>query len=299
MMMIEICDLSKKYKNHEALRDLSLSVPEGSALVVVGANGAGKTTMIKILMNLIEATSGTAQIVGTDSRRLSPKELAQIGYVSEDQLLPAKLTVTEYLNYLRPFYPTWDRQLEADTVKQFRLPGNRRINELSHGMRLKMALACALPYRPKLLVLDEPCSGLDPLVRDEFMEGLTEHAGEMTVLMSTHELSEVEGFGTDVAYIEEGRLMFQESMESLTGRVQEIRVTTSREVLLRHPAPKSWIGLKQAGNVVTFVHREFIESDLEAQVRASIADVVRIEASPMPLRSIFVSLARAARDHGI
>jgi ABC-2 type transport system ATP-binding protein len=299
MMMIEICDLSKKYKNHEALRDLSLSVPEGSALVVVGANGAGKTTMIKILMNLIEATSGTARIVGADSRRLSPKELAQIGYVSEDQLLPAKLTVTEYLNYLRPFYPTWDRQLEADTVEQFRLPGNRRINELSHGMRLKMALACALPYRPKLLVLDEPCSGLDPLVRDEFMEGLTEHAGEMTVLMSTHELSEVEGFGTDVAYIEEGRLMFQESMESLTGRVQEIRVTTSREVPLRHPAPKSWIGLKQAGNVVTFVHREFIEGDLEAQVRASIADVVRIEASPMPLRSIFVSLARAARDHSI
>lgn len=298
-MMIDIRDLSKKYKNNEALRNLSLSVPEGSALVVVGANGAGKSTMIKILMNLIEATSGTVQIFGADSRRLSPKELAQIGYVSEDQRLPAKLTVAEYLDYLRPFYPTWDRQLEADTVKQFRLPGDRRIHELSHGMRLKMTLACALPYRPKLLVLDEPCSGLDPLVRDEFMEGLTEHAGEMTVLMSTHELSEVEGFGTDVAYIEEGRLMFQESMESLTGRVQEIRVTTSREVPLRQPAPKSWIGLKQAGNVVTFVHREFIESDLDAQVRASIAGVVRIEASPMPLRSIFVSLARAARDHSI
>lgn len=298
-MMIEIRDLSKKYKSHEALRDLSLSVPEGSALIVVGANGAGKSTMIKILMNLIEATSGTAQILGADSRRISPKELAQIGYVSEDQLLPAKLTVTEYLDYLRPFYPTWDRQLEAGTVEHFRLPGDRRINELSHGMRLKMALACALPYRPKLLVLDEPCSGLDPLVRDEFMEGLTEHAGEMTVLMSTHELSEVEGFGTDVAYIEEGRLLFQESMESLTCRVQEIRVTTSREVPLRQPAPKSWIGLKQAGNVVVFVHREFIESDLDAQVRASIPDVVRIEASPMPLRSIFVSLARAARDHSI
>lgn len=298
-MMIQIRDLSKKYKNHEALRDLSLSVPEGSALVVVGANGAGKTTMIKILMNLIEATSGTAQILGADSRRLSPRELAQIGYVSEDQLLPAKLTVAEYLNYLRPFYPTWDRQLEADTLEQFRLPQDRRIHELSHGMRVKMTLACALPYRPKLLVLDEPCSGLDPLVRDEFMEGLTEHAGEMTVLMSTHELSEVEGFGTDVAYIEEGRLMFQESMEALTGRVQEIRVTTSREMALRQPAPNTWIGLKEAGNVVTFVHREFIGSELEAQVRASIADVVRIEASPMPLRSIFVSLARAARDRSI
>jgi ABC-2 type transport system ATP-binding protein len=295
-MMIQIHNLSKKYKNHGALRSLSLSVPEGSALVVVGANGAGKTTTIKILMNLIEATSGTAEILGVDSRRLSPKELAQIGYVSEDQALPGKLTVGEYLNYLRPFYPTWDKQLEAETVKQFRLPPDRRIRDLSHGMRVKMTLACALPYRPKLLVLDEPCSGLDPLVRDEFMEGLTEHAGEMTVLMSTHELSEVEGFGTDVAYLDDGRLMFQESMEALTGRVQEIRVTASREVALRRPTPKSWIGVKEAGNVVTFVHSEFVESELEDQVRARIEEVVRIEANPMPLRSIFVSLARAARD---
>jgi ABC-2 type transport system ATP-binding protein len=298
-MMIQIRDLSKTYKNHGALRNLSLSVPEGSALVVVGANGAGKTTMIKILMNLIEATSGTAEILEMDSRRLSPKQLAQIGYVSEDQELPAKLTVAEYLNYIRPFYPTWDKQLEAETLKQFRLPPDRRIRELSHGMRMKMALACALPYRPKLLVLDEPCSGLDPLVRDEFMEGLTEHAGEMTVLMSSHELSEVEGFGTDVAYIDEGRLIFHESMEALTSRVQEIRVTALRQTALCRPAPKSWNGVKVAGNVVTFVHSEFVESELEDQVRARIEDVVRIEANPMPLRSIFVSLARAARELSI
>lgn len=297
--MIQIRDLSKKYKNHGALRNLSLSVPEGSALVVVGANGAGKTTMIQILMNLIEATSGTAEILEMDSRRLSPKELAQIGYVSEDQELPAKLTVAEYLNYIRPFYPTWDKQLEAETLKQFRLPPDRRIRELSHGMRLKMALACALSYRPKLLVLDEPCSGLDPLVRDEFMEGLTEHAGEMTVLMSSHELSEVEGFGTDVAYIDEGRLIFHESMEALTSRVQEIRVTASREAALCQPVPKSWNGVKVGGNVVTFVHSQFVESELEDQVRARIEDVVRIEANPMPLRSIFVSLARAARECSI
>lgn len=297
--MIEVRNLTKKYKSHGALEKLSLSVPEGAALVVIGANGAGKTTMIKILMNLVEPTSGTAEVLGVDSRRLSPKELAQIGYVSEDQELPGKLTVAEYLNYLRPFYPTWDKQLEADTVRQFRLPPDRRIRELSHGMRMKMALACALPYRPKLLVMDEPCSGLDPLVRDEFMEGLTEHAGEMTVLMSTHELSEVEGFGTDVAYIEQGRLIFQESMEALTSRMQEVRVTTSREAALRRAAPESWIGVKEAGNVVSFVHREFIESALEDQVRANIADVVRIEVNPMPLRSIFVSLARAERDRSL
>ena len=297
--MIEIHKLSKRYKNHGALRDLSLRVSEGSAFIVVGANGAGKTTMIKILMNLLQATSGTAEILGVDSRRLSMKELAQIGYVSENQQLPGRLTVEEYLNYLRPFYPAWDRQLEAETLDQFLLPPDRRINELSHGMRLKLALACALPYRPKLLVLDEPCSGLDPLVRDEFMEGLTRHAGEMTVLMSSHELSEVEGFGTDVAYVDDGRLIFQESMETLTGRVQEIKVTSDRETVVRRPAPENWIGVKETGNVVAFVHTQFIESELENQVRANIDGVVRVEVNPMPLRSIFVSLARATRDNRI
>lgn len=113
-MMIRIQDLSKKYKSHGALRDLSLRVPEGSAFVVVGPNGAGKTTMIKILMNLLEATSGVAEVLGIDSRRLSPRELSQIGYVSENQELPGRLTVAEYLNYLRPFYSRWDKQLEAE-----------------------------------------------------------------------------------------------------------------------------------------------------------------------------------------
>jgi ABC-2 type transport system ATP-binding protein len=294
-MTIEIRELSKKYKSHGALRDLSLHVPEGSAFVVVGPNGAGKTTMIKILMNLLEATSGTAEIFGVDSRRLSAKELAQIGYVSESQELPGRLTVAEYLSYLRPFYSQWDRQLEAETLGQFRLPGDRRINELSHGMRVKLALTCALPYRPRLLVLDEPFSGLDPLVRDEFMEGLAGYAQEMTILMSSHELSEVEGFATDVAFIDEGKQLFQESMEVLAGRVQEVKVTLDRAAAVRRPAPADWIDVKESGNVLTFVHTQFVENDLEAQVRSQLDGVQRVEVNAMPLRTIFTSLARAAR----
>src|SRR5258708_27181766 len=136
--MIEIRDLTKKYKNHGALRNLSLSVPEGSAFLVVGANGAGKTTMIKILMHLLEATSGTAEILGVDSRKLSPQQLAQIGYVSENQELPGKLRVAEYLAYLRPFYPTWDAQLETDTLRHIRLPDGRKTNKLSTRMAVSL-----------------------------------------------------------------------------------------------------------------------------------------------------------------
>jgi len=292
---IEIRDLTKKYKNHGALRNLSLSVPDGSAFLVVGANGAGKTTMIKILMNLLEATSGTAEILGVDSRKLSPQQLAQIGYVSENQELPGKLRVAEYLAYLRPFYPTWDAQMEAETLRQFRLPGDRKINELSHGMRVKLALTCALSYRPRLLVLDEPFSGLDPLVRDEFMEGLAGYAHEMTILMSSHELGEAEAFGTDVAFIDEGRLLFQESMELLTARMQEIKVTLDRPASVRLPAPADWVDVRESGNVLTFVHTQFVENDLQAQLQTRIDGVQRIEVSPMPLRTIFTSLSRATR----
>jgi ABC-2 type transport system ATP-binding protein len=191
--MIKAHKLSKKFGRHDVVRDLSFAIPEGSAFALIGANGAGKTTTIKILMNILHATRGTAEVLGIDSRRLSSRELAQIGYVSENQDMPHRMTVEQFIAYLRPFYPTWNTELEKTLLRQLRLPTERRIRDLSHGMRLKMALACALPFRPKLLVLDEPFSGLDPLVRAEFMEGPLHQAGEMTILISSHELGEIDG----------------------------------------------------------------------------------------------------------
>ncbi len=155
--------------------------------------------------------------------------------------MPERLTVAEYLDYLRPFYPTWDSALEATLLKQLRLPMDRRIGHLSHGMRMKMALACALPYRPKLLILDEPFSGLDPLVRDEFMEGLLQQAGEMTILISSHELSEIEGVATHVAFLDEGKLLFQETMSDLTARFRDVRVTLDRTASPPGRAPSGMV----------------------------------------------------------
>src|SRR4249920_1926006 len=154
-MLVHADCLWKRFKGVAVLQGLSLDVPEGSTLALVGANGVGKTTTMKVLMNLLEPTAGTATVFGVDTRRLSPRELAQIGYVSEHQQLPERMTVSAYMDYLRAFYPTWNRSLEAEIVGQFRLPLDRRIGDLSHGMRIKTALACALPFRPRLLLLDE------------------------------------------------------------------------------------------------------------------------------------------------
>jgi ABC-type multidrug transport system ATPase subunit len=296
--VIGVNDIWKKFGHNDALRGLSFSVPQGSAFALIGANGAGKTTTIKILVNILEASRGSATVLGVDSRRISPRELVQIGYVSENQDMPEKLTVDEYLAYLRPFYPQWDRELEASICGQLRLPPDRKIAALSHGMRMKMALACALAFRPRLLILDEPFSGLDPLVRDEFMEGLLGQAGEMTILISSHELSEIDGVATHVAFLEEGRLLFEEPMAELTARFRTVHVTLERASEPRL-LPKDWLRVRTIGNVVEFIDTRFSEDHLGERIESVLDGVRRVDVEPMALRSIFTTLARAARDASI
>jgi ABC-2 type transport system ATP-binding protein len=298
--MIQVNKLSKRFGRTDAVEDLSFAVPEGSAFALIGANGAGKTTTIKVLMNILEPTRGSATVLGVDSRKISPRELAQIGYVSENQDMPERLTVAQFLAYLRPFYPTWDTELEKSLLRQLRLPVDRRIGNLSHGMRLKMALACGLPFRPRLLVLDEPFSGLDPLVRDEFMEGLLGQAGDMTILISSHELGEIDGVATDVAFLDEGKLLFQESMSDLVARFREVHVTLNGKPngeVTQAPFPKCWLRVETLGNVLSFVDTQFSESDVNERLRSSLGEYVKtIDVQPMALRRIFTTLAWAARE---
>jgi ABC-2 type transport system ATP-binding protein len=294
--MIRADNLWKRFGRHDALRGLTFHVPEGSAFALIGANGAGKTTTLKVLMNIIEPSRGHATVMDVDSRRLSSYEFKQVGYVSESQEMPGRLTVAQYLDYLRPFYDQWDRELEVSILRFLRLPLERKICDLSHGMRMKMALACALPFRPRLLILDEPFSGLDPLVRDEFMESLIQQAGEMTVLVSSHELSEIDSFATHVAFLDEGKLLFEESMSDLTDRFREVQVTLEREASAPDPLPRDWLYVRARGTVVTFVDAHFTEESLGERIRALLDGVRRIVTHPMPLRSIFTTLARSARD---
>ena len=213
--VIETIGLRKRYGDFGALHGIDLAMPEGSVFALMGASGAGKTTAIKILLNLIEPTQGTARVLGVDSHRIGPRDLSQIGYVSESQLLPARLRVGHFFEYLRPCYPGWDLRLEQDLRAQLRLPAGRRIGELSHGMRLKLALASALPYRPRLLILDEPFSGLDALAREEIVAEFLRRAGQTSVLISSHELDEIERLATHVGFLHEGRLLFQGPLAAL------------------------------------------------------------------------------------
>ena len=295
-MIVQLEHLHCSYGRTEALRGLSLAVPEGSTYALIGANGAGKTTTLKVLMNMLVPSQGTATVLGVDSRRLAPRELAQIGYVSENQVLPGGLRVGEFLRFLRPFYGSWDIELERSILQRLALPTEQRIRDLSHGMRLKMALAGALPFRPRLLVLDEPFSGLDPLVRDEFMDQILHHAGEMTILISSHELAEIENVTTHVGFIQAGKVLFEESMEELTGRSRAVRITLRRAAVLPAQLPPGWMQVSADGNVLSFIHTRFSADSLAAQIDSILPGVTHVDVQPLPLRAIFTTLARAARE---
>src|SRR5580700_2446798 len=225
MNILRTIDLTKRFRGTVAVDGLNLSVTEGSVFALIGANGAGKTTAIKVLMNIHQPSSGSAEALGVDSRKLSPGEFQQIGYVSENQEMPEWMTVAYFMAYLKPFYPTWDDARAEELLRQFDLPRDRKLKHLSRGMKMKAALASSLAYRPKLIVLDEPLSGLDPLVRDEFIDGLIESAGEATILISSHDLAEIESFASHIGYLDRGRLQLSEEMTSLTARFREIEIT--------------------------------------------------------------------------
>lgn len=295
-MIVRSDNLHVRYGRDEALRGLSLGVPEGSTYALIGANGAGKTTTLKALMNILVPTQGAATVLGVDSRRLSPRELAQIGYVSENQALPGQMRVAEFLAFLRPFYPEWDRGLEHSILERLGLPMERRIRDLSHGMRLKMGLACALPFRPRLLVLDEPFSGLDPLIRDEFMEQVLEHAGEMTVLISSHELTDIERVITHVGFIDGGRVLFEQSMDDLMGRSRAVRITLQEAAVVpRQQLPEGWLEVHAEGNVLSFVDVRFSDEQLAAEINSTLTGVRQVDVQAIPLRALFTTLARATR----
>ncbi len=290
--------LIKRFRRVEALSGLDLDVPEGAVYALVGPNGAGKTTAIKILMNIYRATSGRAEVLGMDSTRVAGRVFQSIGYVSENQQMPGWMRVDDFFAYLRPFYPSWDRSLEGELLKKFDLPPDRKLKELSRGMSMKAALASALAFHPRLIVLDEPLGGLDPLVRDELVEGLLERAAEATVFISSHDLADIENFSSHVGYLERGRLVFSEEMTSLAARFRDVELTLDAPRAMPQSIPNSWMQVNAAAAVVRFVESRFDEQRTSAEIAGVFGPVRDATFSPMSLRSIFLAMAKSRRSSG-
>jgi ABC-2 type transport system ATP-binding protein len=289
-MIVETHHVAKRFGRFEAIEDLSLSVPEGSVFALIGPNGTGKTTTIRMLMNILRADRGDITVLGTPSHQLTPKNFERIGYVSEGQKLPEGLTLAHYFDYLRSLYPSWDPALEKELREQFELPPSRKVKHLSHGMRMKTLLVGALAFRPKLLVLDEPLSGLDTLVRDEVVNGLLQQAADTTILISSHELTEIESFTTHVAFMQNGRLLLQEAIEDLQMRFRTVLVTLSAVKQLPEPLPAGWLLPEIEGHRLRFVVSSYENDPQLFQQLTQYFGAVKMECEPMPLRAIANSL---------
>ena len=292
---IQTQNLSKAFRHHDAVRQLELAVPAGSIYGLIGPNGAGKTTTIKLLMNILRPSGGTAQVLGVDSRRLGARELERIGYVSENQELPEEMTVEYFLRYLKPFYSTWDDPLADEMIRQFDLPRDRRLRHLSRGMRMKVALASSLAYRPELIVLDEPFTGLDALVRQELIQGLLERAEGATILISSHDLAEIESFASHIGYLEEGRLRFAEETSVLAERFRQVEVVFDDPPALPSNWPRDWMQPQTSSAVLRFVDSHFDRERTAAELGRLFPQARKIAYTPMALKDIFVALAMAGR----
>ena len=295
--IIEIDQLTKRFRSTPAVDRLSLGVEEGAVTAFLGPNGAGKTTTIKCLLNLLEPTGGEARVLGCKSRELGPAQFRRIGYVSENQELPGWMNVGQLVEYLRPMYSDWDRGFEKRLLAQFELPLGTPLESLSRGQRMKASLLSSLAYRPKLVVLDEPFSGLDPLVRDEFLRGLLELTDKegWTVFISSHDIEEVERLADRVAIIDKGRIQLDESADSLRQRFREVEVLLEKESPPVGNLPNTWINIEQGGRSIRYVDVAFDEDRQLALIRDHFPGALRHEARPLSLREIFVALARTYR----
>jgi ABC-2 type transport system ATP-binding protein len=213
--VINVSELTRRFGGTTALASVSLSVPRGGVYGLVGANGAGKTTLIKHILGLLRAESGSVRVFGLDPVADPVGVLSRIGYLSEDHDLPAWMRVDELIRYSRAFYPRWDDAYAEELRLAFALDSAARIRNLSKGQKARAGLLTALAHRPDLLVLDEPSSGLDPIVRRDILGAVIRTIADegRTVLFSSHLLEEVEQVADHVTMISEGSIVLSAPLD--------------------------------------------------------------------------------------
>ncbi len=293
--VIQLQEVSKRYGKEVALDRVSLEVPGGSVFALLGENGAGKTTAIRIMLGLALPDAGRSSVLGLSSDSQGLEIRRRVGYVPERLTFYEWMTVDEVGWFTagfhdRSFLPEYRRLAAA-----FDLPLRRAIKLLSKGMRAKVALSLALAHDPELLVLDEPTSGLDPLVRREFLESMVDRAATgKTVLLSSHQIAEVERVADVVGILHQGKLVLVERLEDLKTRVRELTFTLTNGAAAPPALPGELLSRRQRARQWQVLVRQGAE-DCEAALRA-FHGVENVEVRVPNLEEIFVAYMGHGRE---
>jgi len=237
--MIEITNVTHSYKNTSVLRNLDISVKAGERYGLLGRNGAGKTTTLKILSGLVVQKSGTSRLLSKDSRKLGLSEWNRTAYISENQRFYDWYTGRQLIEYISSFYLNWDEKYSEMLISRmaFSQELDRKIKQYSRGEKIKLALILNLSYKPEIIILDEPFSGLDVLVKEEFSEILFELISEYetTIFITSHEMDEVENLVTHVGILENSELVIEGTLNELLSKYKKLffkKSSVSKEKLI-------------------------------------------------------------------
>lgn len=284
--------VTKRFGSQLALCRFSLSSEAGSVVALLGDNGAGKTTAIRILLGLLEPTNGRSHVFGLDSQANGQVIRQRVGYVPDRPALYEWMTIEQIGWFAAGFYADGFYQRFCEYVGQFGLPIDKKIKSLSKGMRSKVSLALCMGHEPELLVLDEPTSGLDPVVRREFLESMVDVAAHgRTVLLSSHQIAEVERIADTIAIIRQGELLLVERLDKLKSEVRELTLTLNNggttlpdlggAIISQHQRDRQWrvmlrggedsrlVALRDEGSLIEFEFRQPTLEDIFVEVLKS------------------------------
>ncbi len=291
--VIRLQNVTKRYGAQVALDNVSLDVPPGVVCALLGENGAGKTTAIRILLGLTEADEGQASVLGLDSGRQGQAVRSRVGYVPERPTLYEWMTVSEIGWFTAGFYGSGFFERYVRLVTGYQLPLKRKIKSLSKGMRAKVSLSLALAHEPEVLVLDEPTSGLDTLVRRDFLEGMVDIAAAgRTVLLSSHQISEVERVADIIAIIRAGKLLLVERLEDLKDQIRELNITLKENSTAAPAIGGHILGQRRHQKQLQVLARGVSDAEMEAVRSHNNVEELRIRTPS--LEEIFVAYLKSA-----
>ena len=293
--VVDVNGLSRTFGSRAALESVTFRATAGRVHGLVGANGAGKTTFIKHLLGLLRASTGSVRIFGLDPVRSPVDVLSRIGYLSEEHDLPEWMRVDELMRYTQAYHPSWDDKYACELLETFALDPTKKIKELSKGMRAQAGLIAAVAHRPELLILDEPSSGLDAMVRRDILDAIVRAVADdgRTVIFSSHLLDEVERMSDHVTLLQQGRVMLSGELDDVRRGYQRSRVHFV-EHFDRPPVLDTALAMEGSGRAWSVLHTGPLDQ-FRRSVVARGGEIV--ESRDATLEEIFLASTGRGRQH--